>query len=82
MREPFIKIRGLKKTFLQNAQPLTALEDVDMDVFAKEFVCILGPSGCGKSTLLNILARLDSQYEGDVEVRGLRLKEAKNVSAQ
>jgi NitT/TauT family transport system ATP-binding protein len=72
-----IKIRGLKKSFLQKSRCLTAIENVDMDVFDKEFVCILGPSGCGKSTLLNILARLDRQYEGLVEVGGAALQETK-----
>jgi ABC-type Fe3+/spermidine/putrescine transport system ATPase subunit len=47
MREPLIKIRDLKKLFTQKSGYLTAIENVHMDVFDKEFLCILGPSGCG-----------------------------------
>ncbi|MDP2267712.1 MAG: ABC transporter ATP-binding protein [Deltaproteobacteria bacterium] len=74
MSEPLIKIRDLRKLFTQKSGYLTAIENVNMDVFAREFVCILGPSGCGKSTLLNILAKLDSAYEGSVEVGGIALQ--------
>ncbi len=75
MDNPLIKIRALRKSFAQGSGSLTAVENVDLDVFDKEFVCILGPSGCGKSTLLNILARLDRAYEGFVEVGGVALCE-------
>ncbi len=75
MEAPLIRIRALRKAFRQRSETLTAVENVDLDVFDKEFVCILGPSGCGKSTLLNVLARLDREYEGVVEVGGCDLCE-------
>ena len=34
-----------------------------------EFVCLVGPSGCGKTTLLNILAKLDTQFTGTIELQ-------------
>ncbi len=46
---------------------LLVLRDLRITVAPGEFVCILGPSGCGKSTLMNILARLDTDYAGEVE---------------
>ena len=47
-----------------------ALEGVDVEVGADEFVSILGPSGCGKSTLFNILAGLLAPTSGRVLLDG------------
>jgi NitT/TauT family transport system ATP-binding protein len=76
MNDPIIRITNLKKEFLKGSQSLLALENVNLEILGKEFVCILGPSGCGKSTLLNILARLECQNEGYVEVGGLPLAQS------
>lgn len=38
------------------------------------FTALVGPSGCGKSTLLDILAGLNTGYEGRVLVDGVELK--------
>ncbi|HEX8410416.1 MAG TPA: ABC transporter ATP-binding protein [Thermoanaerobaculia bacterium] len=46
------------------------LDDINLDVRAGEFVCILGPSGCGKSTLLNIAGGFVKQNEGGVTIDG------------
>jgi len=55
---PFIKLRGVAKTFSRDGVEFKALSDASFDVRAGEFVCLVGPSGCGKSTLLRILAGL------------------------
>src|SRR5256885_9811039 len=39
---------------------LLALEGLNLDVRAGEFLCIVGPSGCGKSTLLHLIAGLQA----------------------
>lgn len=43
-----------------------AIGKLDFSVKENEFVGILGPSGCGKTTLLNLIAGLDSEYEGEI----------------
>jgi NitT/TauT family transport system ATP-binding protein len=44
------------------------LKDVSFEVAPRSFLVITGPSGCGKSTLLNIIAGLDTDYEGEVDL--------------
>lgn len=62
-----ITIRNLKKIYNpQKQEPLTALDNINLQFNKEEFVCILGKSGSGKSTLLNIIAGLDKPTEGNV----------------
>lgn len=49
---------------------LKALDGVSLDIAVGEIVGLLGPSGCGKSTLLNIVAGLDTGYEGTFTIQG------------
>ena len=44
------------------------LRDVSFTVAPKEFLVLTGPSGCGKSTLLNIIAGLDKDFEGSIDL--------------
>lgn len=46
------------------------LKDIDIQVNAGEFVCILGQSGCGKSTLLRLLAGLERPTAGSLFIEG------------
>jgi ABC-type nitrate/sulfonate/bicarbonate transport system ATPase subunit len=50
------------------AGQLVAIADLRFVVNSNEFVCLVGPSGCGKTTLLNIIADLDRDYEGNINV--------------
>jgi NitT/TauT family transport system ATP-binding protein len=63
-----IDIVALRKEYVSGAGNVVALDDVDLRVAPGEFVCIVGPSGCGKSTLLRILAGLDHQTGGSINV--------------
>lgn len=61
-----IKISGLDKEF----KGLVVLKDISIRVEQGEFVAIVGPSGCGKSTLLKLIAGLEDQTSGDLNVFG------------
>jgi NitT/TauT family transport system ATP-binding protein len=47
---------------------LLALDRINLKVNAGEFLCIVGPSGCGKSTLLHLIAGLQQQTSGTIQV--------------
>jgi len=63
-----IRLRGVHKRFEVKGRPIEALSGIDLDIASGEFFCIVGPSGCGKTTLLRILAGLETQSGGHIEV--------------
>ncbi|MEV7095128.1 ABC transporter ATP-binding protein [Amycolatopsis sp. NPDC051045] len=66
MASPVAEVRGLTKRFGAR----TVLAGLDLTVERGEFVALLGRSGSGKSTLLRVLAGLDGDVEGHVDVSG------------
>lgn len=50
--------------------PVPALNGINLEICAGEFVAIMGPSGAGKSTLMHILALLDTPTAGRVVIKG------------
>jgi iron(III) transport system ATP-binding protein len=63
---PYLRLEGIRKDF----GSFTALKGIDLDIAQGEFVCFLGPSGCGKTTLLRIVAGLEVQTAGRIELAG------------
>ena len=50
--------------------PLKALDAVDLEIRAGEWLAVMGPSGSGKSTLVNLLGALDRPTSGRIQVDG------------
>jgi NitT/TauT family transport system ATP-binding protein len=63
-----VSISGMTKTFPKGN--VTALEEIDVEIEAGEFVSLIGPSGCGKSTLLRVIGDLIQPTAGTVDVNG------------
>ena len=66
-----VSIAGLTKSFRTG---VTALQEIDLEIRAGEFVSLIGPSGCGKSTLLRIVGDLVQPTSGRVTDAGDRIK--------
>ncbi len=65
-----IEMHGLTKAYRTSDIETTALDNINLEINAGEFIAIMGPSGCGKSTLLNIMGMLDSPDSGSYSFLG------------
>ena len=71
MVQSALKATNITKYF---HDPVTqpVLKNISLDVNKGEFVSIVGKSGCGKSTLLYVLSTMDTDYEGELEINGVK----------
>ena len=69
-----IEIRNVSFDYVQSKSKYEALREIDLNVKAGEFICILGASGCGKSTLLSLLSGLNRPKSGEILVDGKKIK--------
>jgi NitT/TauT family transport system ATP-binding protein len=65
-----IHLSKVSKEFVTGERRVSALEDIELEVGAREFAALLGPSGCGKSTLLNMVAGFERPTRGGVRAAG------------
>src|SRR4029079_9628853 len=68
--QPMVDVRKVRKVYRRDAEELTVLDGIDLQVPAGEFVALMGPSGSGKTTLLNLIAGIDRPTSGQVIVAG------------
>ena len=62
-----ILLKNITKIFDSN---VTAVNNVNLDIDDNEFMVIVGPSGCGKTTILRMIAGLEEQTSGTIEIDG------------
>ena len=65
-----VTFRNLFKRFpdAQSGKPVTAVNDLNLEIRDGEFLVLVGPSGCGKTTALRMLAGLEEVSEGDIYI--------------
>ncbi|MFK7792025.1 MAG: ABC transporter ATP-binding protein [Devosiaceae bacterium] len=66
LAEPLIRFEGITKRF----GDFTAIDNVSLDIYEREFFALLGPSGCGKTTLMRMLAGFENPTQGRILLDG------------
>jgi NitT/TauT family transport system ATP-binding protein len=68
--QPILAAHHVTKSFSAGrGPPITAVQDLSMEVDEGELVCLLGASGCGKSTILNMFAGFTPPDRGELWLR-------------
>lgn len=64
-----VDLKGVTQAYGKDDKKFYAIENVNLELFADEYVALLGPSGCGKSTLLRIITGLQKSTRGKVKYK-------------
>ena len=64
--QPFVEFKNVTKKY----GAVTAVDNLSLSIFEREFFALLGPSGCGKTTLMRMLAGFETVTEGAVYLAG------------
>ncbi|WP_058287499.1 ABC transporter ATP-binding protein [Leisingera aquaemixtae] len=64
--KPLIHFQNVTKRFGE----FTAIDNLTIDIYEREFYALLGPSGCGKTTLMRMLAGFETPTEGKIFLAG------------
>ncbi|WP_424929236.1 ABC transporter ATP-binding protein [Amaricoccus tamworthensis] len=63
---PLIHLNGVTKEF----GSFTAIDNIELEIFPREFFALLGPSGCGKTTIMRMLAGFEDPTRGTITIDG------------
>jgi ABC-2 type transport system ATP-binding protein len=69
--EPIISLRNVYKSYGDKK----VLKGINLDIYPGQVIGYIGPNGAGKSTTVKILCGLISNYEGEVFIKGINLKD-------
>ncbi|NOX15928.1 MAG: ABC transporter ATP-binding protein [Epsilonproteobacteria bacterium] len=64
--KPILRVENLSFAY----EKQTVLENINLEVFEKDFLAIIGPNGGGKSTLLKLILGINKIQSGDIKIQG------------
>ena len=69
-----LKIKNLKKNYHDIKSEIKAIDNINLDIYDKEWISIVGPSGCGKTTILSILSGIENKSDGEIIYKDDKIK--------
>ena len=69
-KQPLIHLHAVEKSYRTAVGDYPALQNIDLEINAGEFVSVIGKSGSGKTTLINMITGIDRPTSGEVWVNG------------
>lgn len=78
--EKILSMKDINKVYEMGEENHRVLKDINLDIYAGEFISILGPSGSGKSTMMNIVGCLDTPTSGEYRLNGMVIADQDEIS--
>ena len=75
LKPPLIHAEAVQREYRTGDTSVFALQGVDLEVYAGEYISLMGPSGSGKTTFFNMIGALDFPTGGKVSMGGRNLRD-------
>lgn len=79
MKSPIIRLENVSKTYFLGEEPVKAVGNISLEIFAKEYLSILGTSGSGKSTLMYLIGLLETPSQGKIYLNNRNVSQLNDV---
>lgn len=76
MKQKILIANNICKSF-HDPNTVQVLNNISFSIDKGEFISVIGKSGCGKSTLLYILSTMDTDYQGELLIDGIVMRDKK-----
>ncbi|MCG2692426.1 ABC transporter ATP-binding protein [Microgenomates group bacterium] len=79
MKSPIIRLKNVSKTYFLGEEPVKAICNISLEIYAQEYISILGTSGCGKSTLMYLIGLLETPSQGKIYLNNRNISQLNDV---
>lgn len=74
-KAPLIALKHVHRSFDVEGGTIPVLQDINLEVYPREVLCLVGESGCGKTTTGKIIAGLLDKSSGEVLINGAPIED-------